>query len=145
MELYISNQQYSLLLRSFTALAFIPENKVVEFFKHLSDTVPQDAPTGVHAFSDYIAEIYVGHEVYERAENQGEGLILKLRRVPKDGRIQSFPQNYGLFVLLELLLFITVISKLVMGEVPKAPRKTEMSKNERIKKNCRTISTEGNG
>ena len=44
MELYISNEQYSLLLRSFIELAYVPEDKVLEVFKHLSDSVPQDVP-----------------------------------------------------------------------------------------------------
>ena len=79
--LAMNNTVYS--LRSFTALAFVPEDKVVEFFKHLSDSVPQDAPTWVHEFIDYIAETYVGHEVYERTENQGEGLVHSFRRVPR--------------------------------------------------------------
>ena len=63
MELYFSNKQYSLLLRSFTTLAFVPEDNIVEFFKHLSDSVPQDVLKGVHEFIDYIAETYVGDEV----------------------------------------------------------------------------------
>ena len=80
MELYITNEQYSLFLRSFTALAFVPQDRIAEYFKHLCDSVPEDAPTGVHDFIDYVADTYVGKEVYERAENQGEGLVLRLRR-----------------------------------------------------------------
>ena len=97
MELYISNEQYSLLLWIFTALAFVPEDKVVEFFKYLSDSVPQDAPTGVHEFIDYIAETYVGHEVYERVENQGEGLVLRLRMVPRWKHPKFSPKLWSIY------------------------------------------------
>ena len=93
MELYISNEQYSLLFRSFTALAFVPEDKVVEFFKHLSDSVPQNAPIGVHEFIDNIAETYVGHEVYERAKNQGEGLNGQAQEGTKMEGSKVFPKT----------------------------------------------------
>ena len=64
MELYVSNEQYSLLLTNFTALAFVPEDKEVVFFKHLYDSFPQNAPTGTHERIDYIDETYVEHDVY---------------------------------------------------------------------------------
>ena len=66
MELYTSNEDYSLLLRCFTALAFLPEARIIEYFKLLGESVPEDAPTGITEFTDYVAEPYIGQEVYER-------------------------------------------------------------------------------
>ena len=79
--------------RSFTTFACVPEDKVVEFFKYLSDSVPQDVPAGVHECIDYIAVTYVGYAVYERAENQGEGLVLRLRRGTKIEGSKVFPKT----------------------------------------------------
>ena len=96
MEFYITNEQYSLFLRSFTALAFVPQDRIAEYFKHLCDSVPEDAPTGVHDFIDYVADTYVGKEVYERAENQGEGLVLRLRR-PRWKEPKFAPRLWSLY------------------------------------------------
>ena len=63
MELYITNEQYSLFLRSFTVLAFVPQDRIAEYFKHQCDSVPQDAPTGVHDFIDYLADTYLGKSI----------------------------------------------------------------------------------
>ena len=40
MELYTSNEDYSLLLRCFTALAFVPEARIIEYFKLVCESVP---------------------------------------------------------------------------------------------------------
>ena len=82
-DLYVSNEQYSVLLRSFTALAFVPTERVLEYFKYLSDSVPEDAPTAIHDFVEYIADTYVGHEIYETAESEEAGLVLRIRRTPR--------------------------------------------------------------
>ena len=67
-DLYRENEEYSIFLRCFTAIAFVPEaNVVVEYFNHLSASVPEDAPAGVLSFIEYIADIYVWREVQERA------------------------------------------------------------------------------
>ena len=47
MELYTSNEDYSLLLRCFTALAFVLEARIIEYFNLLCESVPEDAPTGI--------------------------------------------------------------------------------------------------
>ena len=78
-DLYVSNEQYSVLLRSFTSLAFVPTERVPEYFKYLSDSVPEDAPTAIHDFVEYIVDTYVGHEIYDTAENEGAGLVLRIR------------------------------------------------------------------
>ena len=65
MELNISNGDYSLLLRSFTALAFVPEQKVVDYFRLLSGNVSEDAPPSVVEFVEYMADTYAGRQVYE--------------------------------------------------------------------------------
>ena len=48
----------------------------------MCNSLPEDAPVQVHEFVDYIADTYVGPEVYERAENQND-LVLRLRRAPR--------------------------------------------------------------
>ena len=82
-DLYVSNEQYSVLLISFTALAFVPTERVPDSFKYLSDSVPEDVPTAIHDFVEYIADTYVGHEIYETAEKEGAGLVLRIRRTPR--------------------------------------------------------------
>ena len=49
----------------------------------MSDSVPEDAPTAIHDFVEYIVDTYVGHEIYETAENEGAGLVLRIRRTPR--------------------------------------------------------------
>ena len=67
-ELYISDEEYSLPLRCFTALAFVPETRVVEYFNLVSQSVPKDAPPAVLDFVEYITDSYVGREVNKRLE-----------------------------------------------------------------------------
>ena len=86
MELYICSQELSLLLRSFTALGFVPEGKVIEYFNTVSESVPADSPHAVFEFVEYIADTYVGKEVYERVEENGEdneNLVIRLRRISR--------------------------------------------------------------
>ena len=81
MELYTSNEDYSLLLRCFTALPFVPEARIIKYFNLLCEPVPKDAPTGITEFIDYVAEIYIGQEVYERIDDgANDGLVLRIRR-----------------------------------------------------------------
>ena len=82
-DLYVSSDPYSILLRSFTVLALVPRDRVTEYFKYLSDSFPEDASALLHYFVHYMADTYVGHEIYETAENKGEGLVLRIRRTPR--------------------------------------------------------------
>ena len=73
-----------MLLRCFTALAFVPETRVVECSNLISQSVPEDAPPAIFDFAEYIADPYVGREVYERVEeNENEGLVIRIRRTPR--------------------------------------------------------------
>ena len=65
-DLYRENEEYSIFLRCFTAIAFVPEAMVVEYFNQLSASVPEYAPAGVLSFFEFIADTYVGREVQER-------------------------------------------------------------------------------
>lgn len=73
------DENYSLLLRCFTALAFVPEDRVVEYFKTLCESVPEDAPEQIHAFVDYMAETYIGRDIYETVSSENS-LVLRIRR-----------------------------------------------------------------
>ena len=64
-------------------MAFVPTERVPEYFTYLSDSVPEDAPTAIHDFVENIADIYVGHETYETTENEGAGLVPRIRRAPR--------------------------------------------------------------
>ena len=69
----------------FTTLAFVPEQRVVEYFNIVCESIPEDVPPQIASFVDYIAENYVGQQVYERIDGNGvEGeLVLRLRREPR--------------------------------------------------------------
>ena len=47
---------HNILLKYFTALAFVPEYSVLEYFKILCNSVHDDAPAEVFAFIDYITK-----------------------------------------------------------------------------------------
>ena len=80
MELYTSNEDYSLLLRCFTALAFVPEVRIIEYFNLLCESLPEDAPTRITEFTDYVVETYIGQEMYERIDDgANDGLVLRIR------------------------------------------------------------------
>ena len=82
MELLICSEELSLLLRPFTALAFVPERNVIEYFNLVSESVPADSPHAVFEFVEYIADTCVGKEVHEGAEENGEdneNLVMRLR------------------------------------------------------------------
>ena len=93
-DLYINNELYSVLLRSFTALAFVPTELVTEYFKYLSDSFPQEAPITVHDFVHYLADTYVCHEIYKTGENEGDSIVLRIR-ITLRWRNQCFLQNCG--------------------------------------------------
>ena len=80
---YASNELYNALLRRFTALAFVLTEKVTMYFKYLSESVPKNTPAAVHDFVHYMADTYVGHEIYETAEIKGESLVLGIWRTPR--------------------------------------------------------------
>ena len=83
-EHYISDEEYSLLLRCFTALAFVPDTRVAEYFNLISQSVPEDAPPIAFDFVKDIEDTHVGRELYERAEeNENEGLMIRNRRTPR--------------------------------------------------------------
>ena len=99
MPLYISNEDYSILLRMVTALAFVPEQRVVEYFNNVCESIPEDAPPQIASFVDYIAENYVGQQVYERIDGNGvEGeLVLRLRREPRLKRPTFSPKLWCVY------------------------------------------------
>ena len=80
-ELYTSNEDYSLLCRCFTTLAFVPEARIIEYFHLLYESVTEDVPTGITEFIDYVAETYIGQEMYERIDDgANDGLVLRIKR-----------------------------------------------------------------
>ena len=86
MEQYICSDELSLLLRSFTALAFVPEGKVTEYFNIVSESVPADSSHAVFEFAEYIADTYVGKEVMKEQKRIGEdseNLVIRLRRMSR--------------------------------------------------------------
>ena len=86
MGLYICCEELSLLLRSFTALAFVPGGKVIEYFNIVSESVPADSPHVLFQFVECIADAYVGKEVFERAVDNGEdneNWVIRWRRISK--------------------------------------------------------------
>ena len=85
MEHYIHDQEYSMLLRSFTALTFVPNDRVVEYFKILCTSVPAEYAEEISPFVDYMAEAYIGKEVYEIVNGEADNgrIVLRLRREPR--------------------------------------------------------------
>lgn len=78
-ELYSTNGYYNMLLRCFTALAFVPKDRIPEYYEILCQSLPNDCPAEVHAFVDYIAETYVGQKIYERVSaDKDETLVLRI-------------------------------------------------------------------
>ena len=97
MDLYRKNEAYSMLLRSFTALAFVPEHRVVEHFNHLSRSIPEDAPPTVLSFMEYIASTNVGQEVDDRRIENADDLVLTIRRIPRWKEPKFSPRIWSVY------------------------------------------------
>lgn len=82
MEQYLHDEEFSMLLRCFTALAFVPDDRIIEYFNILCQNIPNEVAETVSDFVDYMAETYVGKEVFDRVddEEEGERLVLRIRR-----------------------------------------------------------------
>ena len=68
------------MLRSFAALAYVPEDRAVEYLNVLSESVPQDSPEKIRSFVEFMAKNYMGQDVYEMVGGNGNCLVISLRR-----------------------------------------------------------------
>lgn len=85
-------------MRSFSALAFVPERRIVEYFNILSDSVPVDSPQEVFDFVEYVADTYIGREIYERADAEEQGdMVIRLRRNPRWKDPKILPQWWSVY------------------------------------------------
>ena len=86
---YIYDQEFSMLLRCYTALAFVPDNRIIEYFNVLSASIPADVADEISPFLEYVAETYIGRKVFQvvNRDNEdcddGERLVLRIRRQPR--------------------------------------------------------------
>ena len=78
-----------MLLRCYTALVFVPDNRIIEYFNVLSISIPADVADEISPFVEYFAETYIGRVVYQVVNgddedgDDGERLVLRIRRQPR--------------------------------------------------------------
>lgn len=53
---YLEDEDFAISMRMFTALAFVPPEKVVDVFANLCEAIPDTA----HGFIPYMEETYIG-------------------------------------------------------------------------------------
>ena len=73
---------------------------MIEYFKIVSESVPDGSPHAVYEFLEYIADTYVGKEVYERAEENGEdneNLVIRLRRISRWKTSKFAPKMWSVY------------------------------------------------
>ena len=60
-------------------------HKFILYFNLLVQSIPEDAPPQVHEFVAYMADIYIGIEVYETIQDAdyNNGLVIRFRRTAR--------------------------------------------------------------
>ena len=71
---------------------------MVDYFRLLSGTVPEDTPPSVVEFVEYMADTYVGREVYETTEsNENQDLVIRIRRTPRWKKPKFAPKLWSVY------------------------------------------------
>ena len=63
--MYIHDQEFSMLLRCYIALEFVPGNRIIEYFNVLCASIPADVADETSPFVEYVAQTYISREVYQ--------------------------------------------------------------------------------